>query len=70
MAHDTEASGSSWASRDLKPEAEEAGPEEQPMPGEGDARSTSAMKKMKTTPSPERHPFAGSPWGFTSPKPR
>ncbi|KAF0921055.1 hypothetical protein E2562_038405 [Oryza meyeriana var. granulata] len=25
---------------------------------------------MKMTLTPERHPFVGSPWGFTDPKPR
>ncbi|KAF0931977.1 hypothetical protein E2562_007477 [Oryza meyeriana var. granulata] len=64
MAHDAKASGSS------QPPDGETGLEACSMPREGDARSLPTRKKKKMTPTPERHPFVGSPWGFTGPKPK
>ncbi|KAF0888544.1 hypothetical protein E2562_014754 [Oryza meyeriana var. granulata] len=75
MAPDTKASGSSRPSYEEAPGVQEpgvggAGPEARPAPGEGNAHNPLARKKAKMTSTPERHPLAGSPWGFTSPKPR
>ncbi|KAF0896733.1 hypothetical protein E2562_027260 [Oryza meyeriana var. granulata] len=75
MVHDTEASRLSQP-RDGKalgvqePGAGGAGPEARPVLGEGNAHSPLARKKAKTTPTSERCPFEGLPWGFTGPKPR
>ncbi|KAF0936114.1 hypothetical protein E2562_038780 [Oryza meyeriana var. granulata] len=75
MAHDTKASGSSRLHdeetlRVQEPRAGGVVPKERPVPGEGNARSPLARKKMKTTATPEKRPFVGSPWGFIGPKPR
>ncbi|KAF0913486.1 hypothetical protein E2562_022378 [Oryza meyeriana var. granulata] len=74
MAHNARASGSGQpcdvgASGNPGPRTGEIGLEAWPVPWEGDARSPPARMK-KTTLTHERHPFASTPWGFTSPKPR
>ncbi|KAF0930951.1 hypothetical protein E2562_038270 [Oryza meyeriana var. granulata] len=65
MAHNAEASWSNRlrdgeASSDPGPRTGEAGHEAWPVPGKGDACSSPARRKKKTTPTLKRRPFAGS----------